>query len=205
MVFIGVAAYKGKHFTGEHEPILDRALWELAQEMLGRNEPEKRARQNRPSKAPSLLKGLLFADDGWAMTPSFTVKNGKHYRYYVNTASIKIGKDACAIPRVPAEEIEAAVVDQVRKVLQAPEVMAQALREMRELDPDVDTQAAILTLQSIEPVWEELFPAEQARIIQLLVDRVTVSPTGIRVDMKTAGMKELIQSVIAEPELKKAA
>lgn len=35
--------------------------------------------------------------------------------------------------------------------------------------------------------------------------RVTVSPTGIRVDMKTAGMKELIQSVIAEPELKRAA
>ncbi|HRD87369.1 MAG TPA: hypothetical protein PK752_03785 [Accumulibacter sp.] len=38
--------------------------------------------------------------------------------------------------------------------------------------------------------------AEQARIIQLLVDRVTVSPTGLRIDMKTAGMKELIQSVM---------
>jgi hypothetical protein len=43
------------------------------------------------------------------------------------------------------------------------------------------------------------------RIVQLLVDRVTVSPSGIRVDMKTAGMRELIQSVIAEPEIRKAA
>jgi hypothetical protein len=34
---------------------------------------------------------------------------------------------------------------------------------------------------------------------------VTVSPSGIRVDMKSAGMRELIQSVIAEPDLKKAA
>ena len=56
-----------------------------------------------------------------------------------------------------------------------------------------------------EPVWGELFPAEQARIVQLLVDRVSVSPTGIRVDMKTTGMRELIQSVIAEPDLRKAA
>jgi len=37
----------------------------------------------------------------------------------------------------------------------------------------------------------------------LLVERVTVSPTGLRIDMKTAGMTELIQSVI--PEGKKAA
>ena len=54
-------------------------------------------------------------------------------------------------------------------------------------------------------MWDELFPGEQARIIQLLIERVTVSPTGIRIDMKAAGMKELIQSVMAEPELRKVA
>ena len=204
-VVVGIAAYKGKHFPGEHAPILDRAIWDQVQEVLGRSNPEKRAQQNRPSRAPSLLKGLIFADDGWAMTPSFTLKNGKHYRYYVNTASIKIGKDACQLARVPAGEIESVVIGQVRKVLQAPEVMSQAIREVEDLDPQADTQQAIQTLQSIEPVWEELFPAEQARIVQLLVDRVTVTPTGIRVDMKTAGMKELIKSVMAAPEMKKAA
>jgi hypothetical protein len=50
-----------------------------------------------------------------------------------------------------------------------------------------------------------LFPAEQARITHVLVDRVVVSPTGIRIDMKTGGMKDLVESVLAEPELKKAA
>ena len=99
---------------------------------------------------------------------------------------------------VPAGEIEAAVIAQVRKVLQAPEVMSQAIREVVALDPAADAQEVITTLQSIEPVWDELFPAEQARIIQLLVERVTVSPTGLRIDMKTAGMRELIQSVMPE-------
>jgi site-specific DNA recombinase len=120
------------------------------------------------------------------------------YRYYVNTASMKIGKEACSMSRVPAGEVEAAVIAQVRKVLQAPEVMSQAIREVVALDPTADAQETILTLQSIEPVWDELFPAEQARIIQLLVERVTVSPTGLRIDMKTAGMRELILSVIPE-------
>jgi len=50
-----------------------------------------------------------------------------------------------------------------------------------------------------------LFPAEQVRIVQLLVDRVIVNPTVIHVDMKTAGMRESNQSVIAEPEIRKAA
>ncbi|WP_353853377.1 zinc ribbon domain-containing protein [Accumulibacter sp.] len=130
------------------------------------------------------------------MTPGATHKGDKVYRYYVNTASMKIGKEACSVTRVPAGEIEAAVIAQVRKVLQAPELMSQAIREVVALDPAADAQQVITMLQSIEPVWDELFPAEQARIIQLLVEQVTVSQTGLRIDMKTAGMKELIQSVM---------
>jgi site-specific DNA recombinase len=130
------------------------------------------------------------------MTPGATHKGDKVYRYYVNTASMKIGREACSVSRVPAGEIEAAVIAQVRKVLQAPEVTSQAIREVVSLDPAADAQDVITTLQSIEPVWDELFPTEQARIIQLLAERGTVSPTGLRIHMKTAGMKELIQSVM---------
>jgi site-specific DNA recombinase len=112
------------------------------------------------------------------MTPGATHKGDKVYRYYVNTASMKIGKEACSVSRVPAGEIEAAVIAQVRKVLQAPEVMSQAIREVVALDPAADAQEVITTLQSIEPVWDELFPAEQARIIQLLVDAGDGQPDG---------------------------
>ena len=204
-VVIGIAAYKGKHFPGEHEPIIDKSLWDQVQTMLARNNVAQRARQNRPSQAPALLKGLIFASDGNAMTPGYTKRRGKCYRYYVNTASIKIGKDACEITRVPAGDIDAKVVDLVRKVLQAPEITAYTAREAQKLDPSTDEGLAIRTLQSIEAVWEELFPAEQSRITQLLVDRVIVSPSGIRIDMKTDGMRDLVQSVLNDSEWKKVA
>ena len=204
-VVIGIAAYKGKHFPGEHLPIIDKSLWDQVQALLSRNDVAQRARLNRPSQVPALLKGLIYASDGYAMTPGYTKRRGKFYRYYVNTASIKIGKDACEISRVPAGDIDTKVVDQVRKVLQAPQVIAQAIREVQTLSPDTDEQKAIQTLQSIEAVWEELFPAEQSKITQLLVDRVTVSPAGIKIDMKTDGMKELVQSVLNDSEWTKAA
>ena len=115
---------------------------------------------------------------------------------HVNMASMQIGKDACSISRVPAGEVEAAVIAQVRKVLQAPEVMSQAIREVVALDPTADAQETILTLQSIEAVWDDLFDTEQARIIQLPVERVTVSSTGLRIDVQTACMKDLSVSVL---------
>lgn len=204
-VFIGVAAYKGQHFQGEHEPILEKALWDQVQEMLARNDRGKRGMINRPSRTPALLKGLVFANDGWAMTPGSTKRNGKLYRYYVNTASIKIGKDGCTIARVPAGDIDAKVVEQIRRTLQSPEVIAQAVKEIRKIAPGTDEQQTIQTLQSIEAVWEELFPAEQSKIAHLLVDRVTISPTGIKIDMKTHGMQELVSAVLGDMDLRLAA
>ena len=202
-VFVGIASYKKQHFPGEHDAILDRTVWDKAQAMLDRPDQNKRAAQNRIGRAPSLLKGLIFADDGWAMTPGATFKGDRTYRYYVNTMSMRVGAHACTVTRVPAGEIEAAVIAQVRKILQTPQVVAQAIREVRVLDSSIDSEKAIRTLQSIEMVWEELFPVEQTRIIQLLVERVTVSPTGIRIDFKADGMKDLIQSVIT-PKMKAA-
>ena len=204
-VVIGIAAYKGEHYPGEHEPIIDKLLWEQVQETLERKDVARRAQINRPSKAPALLKGLIFASDGYAMTPGYSVKKGKHYRYYINTASIKIGKDACELARVPAGDIDAKVVDQVRKILQAPEVIAQAIQEVQKLTPEADEKQTIQTLQSIEAVWDELFPAEQSKIAHLLVDKVTVSTSGIKIDMKTEGMNDLVLSVINDSDWKKVA
>ncbi len=39
------------------------------------------------AKSPSLLAGLLRDDKGDPMTPSYAVKNGKRYRYYVCLAN----------------------------------------------------------------------------------------------------------------------
>ena len=203
-VFVGIAAHKGKHYPGEHVSIIGRALWDQVQDMLSQRAPQKRSAQVRSMQGPSLLGGLLFADDGNAMTPSMTSKGNKVYTYYVNTASIKIGKDACKLARVPGADIDAAVVRKVRELLQSPEVVAQTVREAKLLDDGIDERQAIRSMASIEAVWEKLIPAEQGRIIRLLVEKVVVSPTNLHISFKSNGMKVLAQSVPA-PDLREAA
>jgi hypothetical protein len=41
-------------------------------------------------------------------------------------------------------------------------------------------------------VWEEPFPAERARILQLLVERVDVSLEGIDIRLRTDGLTSLV-------------
>ena len=58
-------------------------------------------------------------------------------------------------------------------------------------------------LQRLDPLWDELFPAEQARIVQLLVERVDVSPDGVDIRLRTEGLTNLVADLRAirpEPE-----
>ena len=80
-------------------------------------------------QTPALLRGLVFGPTGCAMTPTHTRRRGKLYhRYYVSMDVIKQGPDACPVRRVPAGEIEAAVIDQVRALIRTPEIVVRTWR-----------------------------------------------------------------------------
>ena len=50
----------------------------------------------------------------------------------------------------------------------------------------------IEALGTLEPVWDELYPAEQARILRLLIERIDVAPDGISVTLHAAGIRSLV-------------
>jgi site-specific DNA recombinase len=47
-------------------------------------------------------------------------------------------------------------------------------------------------LERFDPIWDELIPAEQARIVQLLVERVDVSLDGVDIRLRTNGLASLV-------------
>ena len=47
----------------------------------------------------------------------------------------------------------------------------------------------------LDPLWDELFPAEQARIVQLLVERVDVRMHGVEVRLRLNGLAGLVREV----------
>jgi len=149
-VYIGMTAYKGQQYPGEHSAIIDQEVWDTVQELLKAGDKHvKGGCGMRETKAPSMLRGLIFSPEGRAFTPGWTSKGPKQYRYYINTNAIKLGKEACEVRRVPAGEIEGVVIEQLRGVLRAPEILAAAVREVTLSRPDISEADAIQTLQSM--------------------------------------------------------
>jgi site-specific DNA recombinase len=188
-VYIGEAVHKGIAYPGEHQPIIDRLLWGRVHAVL-RESPRKRAANTR-AQTPALLKGLIFGPTGRAMTPSHTRRGGKLYRYYVSTDVLKRDADACPVRRVPAGQIESAVIDQLRGLLRTPEIIVGTWRVAKSMGDISETEVRD-ALQRLDPLWDELFPAEQARIVQLLVERVDVSPDGADIRLRTEGLTNLV-------------
>ncbi|MBO6885176.1 MAG: recombinase family protein [Marivita sp.] len=201
-VYRGEAVHKGKSYPGEHEAIIEPHLWEQVHDIMSVS-PRKRANNSR-AQTSALLKGLLFTATGAAMTPSSTKKGTRRYRYYVSMDLLKNRETPDdGIPRrLPADTVEAAVITEIRRVLRTPETTAQVIAALDLQDiPEAD---AIAALQQFPQLWEQLFPGEQARIIQLLIRRVTVTAEGLVIDMRTDGIAGVMRDMMVPRQLEAA-
>ena len=95
---------------------------------------------------------------------------------------------------VPAAEVEEAVVAQVRYLLQTPEIIARTWAAARQ-ENELPEREVVKTITDFAPLWDELFPAEQARIVRLLVERVDLAPDGMQVRLRAEGLQTLVEQL----------
>ena len=121
-IYVGEVGHKGKVYPGEHDPIIDRDLWNTVQATLADNRVVRRLGQGR---APSLLTGMLTDPAGRPMSPTYAVKDTRRYRYYATRPPVGAKATAANILRLPAHEIEALVIGKIADCLvTAPESSA---------------------------------------------------------------------------------
>jgi site-specific DNA recombinase len=101
------------------------------------------------------------------------------------------------VGNVPAGEVEDIVMAQVKAMLATPEMIVKTWRAAQREDASITEAEAAEALRSLHPLWNELFPAEQARILHLLVEGVVVSPTGVEVRLRTDGLTTLTAELTA--------
>ena len=192
-VYIGEAVHKGTGYAGEHQRLIDQRTWDRVHAIL-QESPRLRANNTR-TETPALLKGLLFGEDGAAFSPTHTRKGDRLYRYYVSQTVLKHGAGKCPVARVPAAEIEAAVIDQIRGMLRAPEVVVASWRAAQPECEGLQEDEVREALAALDPLWAELFPAEQARIIQLLIERVDIGTNGLKLRFRDKGLAQMVAEV----------
>ncbi len=261
--YTGVVEYQGQCYPGEHEAIVEPAVFEKVTAVLGRNGSTAGAAVR--NRYGALLKGLLHcACCRCSMIHTYSVKaGGKRYRYYVCLAAQKRGWDTCPTKSVPAGEMEAFVVEQIKRVGSDPAVLEGTLRQVRQQQdkamadlkaeqrvverelarhglairklaaaPDADRLAEVneqvqkaerkatelrerevalavrhvdpeqvrLALASFTPVWDQLAPKEQARVLRLLVETVAYDGKAgtIAVTFHPSGIKALANEQLHE-------
>ena len=145
VTYLGHLRYRQEVHAGEHRALVDPATWQQVQALLR----EKRHHRPVPSPGGALLQRLLRCGTcGCAMTSSHSTKGTRRYRYYVCRQAQKHGWQTCPAPSLPAGAIEDLVVQQIQPLAPA------------------DAAEAFLA------VWHALPLAEQARVLQRLVERI---------------------------------
>ena len=125
-VYAGKIVHKRELHDGQHDAIIDGKTFAAVQTELAGNNSKNRTRAR--AKEPSLLAGLLADTNGTKLTSSHTVKDGKRYRYYTR---VRPDGGDTKTWRVPAAELEAAVIGGLRRFLGDRQAVAAALKRAR--------------------------------------------------------------------------
>ncbi len=146
-IYIGKLKHKDKLHDGQHDGIVPIDLWDAVQAKLKASAAERGNAATGGSTA--LLAGMIRDAGGRPMSPSFTVKQGRRYPYYVSSISKDIDREtrtrkAPPPTRIAARPIETAARDAVRTLLQDQDAIAR-------LD---STASATLTRQRLETAAE---------------------------------------------------
>src|SRR6266480_3835726 len=95
-IYRGEITHKGKSYPAEHPAIIGQPLWDEVQAVLAQNRVERAT--GARTKYLSLLGGFVFDATGGHLTPTYAIKKGTRYRYYVSSSLVreargKISKD----------------------------------------------------------------------------------------------------------------
>jgi hypothetical protein len=196
--YLGELRHKEQWYQAEHLPIVDQPVWDSVHAILATN-GRSRANATRAT-TPFLLKGIVFGHDGRALTPWHSTKKttGKRYRYYLPMRDLKEHAGASGLPRMPAAELESAVLDQLRNILRAPNLLSDLVPQAKKLDPTLDEAKVTVAMTRLDLIWDQLFPAEQTRIVKMLIEKVIVSPSDLEVRLRANGIEQLVQELQAD-------
>lgn len=195
-MYRGEIVHKGQSHPGQHQAIITQAQWEAAHALIASDPQGRRQDTKNRDKEPVLLRGLLFTPDGERLMPTYTIKKGKPYRYYTAGRDRRFGAWASRFGSLPAEPIEELVVAQVQDALSAPHVVQAVWGLIKTQHPGISEPEVVLPMRQLATMWPQLFPAEQCRLVQLLIERIVLGNTGMEIIWRDSGWQALACELI---------
>jgi site-specific DNA recombinase len=189
-LYVGEIRHRDQWYPGEHPGIVPRELWEKVQAKMTGNSRERRNRVKEHSA--SLLTGLIEDAEGNRFTPSFTIKNGRRYRYYVSQHAMNKEAGKSESPeRLPAHEIESRVKERICAFLKSDSDLFDELSDVE--DSPAATQQLRNAANTLTGRWSSLHPEDLKRLWALILHRVVVHDSYIEIMIGKTALREVLK------------
>jgi hypothetical protein len=178
-IYRGETVHKDQSYPGEHEAIVDEALWRKVQSILTENRADRML--GTADKQVSLLSGILFDARGERMSPTHATKNNTRYRYYVSRPLLA-GTIKHSGQRIPASNLEALVTGRIFNWLGDRAAMLDIIQSYTS---DVTTQKRLMVgLEQCLATWLELKADDVRNLMLSIVARIQVHADRIDILLK---------------------
>ena len=184
--YIGLVGHKGTWYSGEHQGIISKELFEQVQAVMADNRINRQ--HYDPSK--SLLAGKLYDDKDNAMSPSWsTGSSGKKYRYYVSQALIrkepgKLGE----VSKVSLSKLEQFIDNWFSEFLKDKTKIYPYIQQF-----SVNKQKEIIKRLSAYPITRDMEKS--------LIKRVKLNPNKIEIILYQEQVIELLNAIYENREM----
>jgi hypothetical protein len=190
-IYRGEITHKGSAYPGEHEPIIEEALWDHVQATLAENRVDRAA--GTDAKQPSLLAGLVFDEVGERLTPSHAVKKGTRYRYYVSRSFvIGTAKERPNGRRIPAANLESLVINKLRDFLADQGAILDALG--CECPDGAAQSRQIAGGLRIAEGLVSLAPDRMRAMVMALFSQVDIRPDCVEINLRRSCLIDLLST-----------
>ena len=187
--------FNDKLYSGEHEAIITQEVWESTQKLLKENSPY----EGSPSGARRIMPFQRIVRCGYcggAMKAAYTQKSrNKTYRYLICEADSKRINSTCPLQRVPLNELEKIVIEDIHIMLSKPEIVFGILSEAKELDPNgcnLTEEQIRNSFSNLSAVWDVMYPVEKYKLIQTIISNITVFRDRIKIEYNKEALSGLV-------------
>ncbi len=129
--YLGEIFFRGAHYPATHPSLVDPAIFEAAQVLLQERGEDRSLR--RSNSSDYLLSGLVFcARCGKHYVGAAAHGRSARYSYYVCHSRQRYGLSSCSSDRLPAEELDEAVLGALCETYERTDLVTEALQRAAE-------------------------------------------------------------------------
>ena len=197
--YLGMVVHKGTTYPGLHRPIIEHEAWDAVQDQLAKNRVDHRKQMR--ARVPSLLTGLIFDEAGERLTPSHSNRGGLRYRYYISK-SLARGRpredEQNKRWRIPAAEIENAVVGAVRSFLDDHSALSSIL-SLRRLPP-AKAGSVLKTATAVSRSLSQDHAGPLRSKLHSILSRIEIGDTTLTITIALGRLREALNLAALSPD-----